>query len=48
MKAPKSLRYSWKTVTPKLEFSQMMETELIPEQIQATETQVGAGSEVLG
>lgn len=48
MKAPKSPRYSWKTATPKLEYSQMMEVELIPEQIQATETQVGAVSEVLG
>lgn len=47
-KAPKSLGYSWKTAISKLEYSQMMEAELIPEKIQPTEMQVGAVSEVLG
>lgn len=48
MKALKLLRYSWETATPKLEYSQMMEAEWIPEQIQATEMQAGAVSEALG
>ena len=48
MKAPKSLRYSWKIVTPNLEYSQIMEAELIPEQVQAMEMPAGAVSEVLG
>lgn len=42
MKAHKSLGYSWKMATPKLDYSQVTEAELIPEWIQATETQVGA------
>lgn len=48
MKASESLRYSWETASPKLEQSQMMEPELIPEKIQAAEMQTGAVSEVSG
>lgn len=48
MKASKLLSYSWETASPKLEQPQMMEPELIPEKIQATEMQTGTVSEVSG